>query len=59
MRKAFVDNRVEYRIADVRDKNAIYDVLDGVNYLFHAAALNKYQVGDATNRSSQNQHNRL
>ena len=39
MRKAFVDNRVEYRIADVRDKNAIYDVLDGVNYLFHAAAL--------------------
>lgn len=39
MRKSFNDQRIEYRIADVRDSNAICDVLDGVNYLFHAAAL--------------------
>lgn len=39
MRKSFIDPRLDFRICDVRDKRAISEGLEGVNYVFHAAAL--------------------
>ena len=39
MRLALNDPRIQYRIGDVRDRDAIFTAMQGVNYVFHAAAL--------------------
>lgn len=39
MRLALGSNRVKFYIGDVRDYESIYDALNGVDYVFHAAAL--------------------
>lgn len=39
MRIKFSDDRLKFYIGDVRDKSSIYDAMEGVDYVFHAAAL--------------------
>ncbi|MFI3221234.1 MAG: polysaccharide biosynthesis protein [Methylococcales bacterium] len=39
MRLALGNDRVKFYIGDVRDYDSIYDALNGVDYVFHAAAL--------------------
>ena len=39
MRKRYNNSKLKFYIGDVRDKNSITDVMRGVNYVFHAAAL--------------------
>ena len=39
MRKHYNNKKLKFYIGDVRDKNSISDVMRGVDYLFHAAAL--------------------
>jgi UDP-glucose 4-epimerase len=39
MRVALGDDRVKFVIGDVRDYDSIHDALDGVDFVFHAAAL--------------------
>lgn len=39
MRKKFANNKVVFHIGDVRNINSIKDVVRGVDYIFHAAAL--------------------
>ena len=39
MRIALGNDRVKFYIGDVRDYESIYDALNGVDYVFHAAAL--------------------
>lgn len=39
MRIAFNNNKVKFYIGDVRNYDSIYEALNGVDYIFHAAAL--------------------
>ena len=39
MRKAFNNNRIKYYLGDVRDRDSLRYAIDGVDYIFHAAAL--------------------
>src|SRR6201995_1022468 len=39
MRMLLKDNRLKFYIGDVRDSSAVNDVVRGVDYIFHAAAL--------------------
>lgn len=39
MRIALKSDRIKFHIGDVRDYDSIYDALNGVDYVFHAAAL--------------------
>jgi UDP-glucose 4-epimerase len=39
LRKALSSEKVKFYIGDVRDKSAIKDAMQGVDYVFHAAAL--------------------
>jgi UDP-N-acetylglucosamine 4,6-dehydratase len=39
MRVELSNNKVKFHIGDVRDYQSIYSALDGVDYVFHAAAL--------------------
>jgi len=39
MRKLYNNDKLKFYIGDVRDKNSIDDVMRGVDYVFHAAAL--------------------
>ena len=39
MRNFFNDKRLDFIIADIRDYSSIIDAFDGVDYVFHAAAL--------------------
>ena len=39
MRLALNDPRVKFYIGDVRDKDSVFQVLKGIDYVFHAAAL--------------------
>lgn len=39
MRKFYNNDKLKFYIGDVRDKNSIDDVMRGVDYVFHAAAL--------------------
>lgn len=39
MRKAFAHPKLKFHIGDVRDPRAVRDVMRGVDYVFHAAAL--------------------
>ena len=39
MRKKFKDSRLKFIIGDIRDDNSVLDVVEGVDYIFHAAAL--------------------
>jgi len=39
MQREFADDRLKFVIGDVRDKEALYDAMYGVDYVFHAAAL--------------------
>ncbi len=39
MRIAFNSDRLKFYIGDVRNYDSVYDVLNGVDYVFHAAAL--------------------
>jgi len=39
MRKTFRNKKIKFFIGDVRDANSIDDVMKGVDYVFHAAAL--------------------
>jgi len=39
MRKKYVDDRVKFYLGDVRDLSGVANVMHGVDYIFHAAAL--------------------
>lgn len=39
MRLAFADPRLSFHIGDIRDRERVRDVMSGVDYVFHAAAL--------------------
>jgi UDP-N-acetylglucosamine 4,6-dehydratase/5-epimerase len=39
MRKAYSNDKLKFYLGDVRDKNSIDDAMNGVDYVFHAAAL--------------------
>ena len=39
MRRAFQSNKIKYFIGDVRDLGSLKSVMNGVDYIFHAAAL--------------------
>jgi UDP-N-acetylglucosamine 4,6-dehydratase len=39
LRKTINDPRIKFHIGDVRDKSSILDVVKGVDFIFHAAAL--------------------
>jgi UDP-N-acetylglucosamine 4,6-dehydratase len=39
MRNSFKDERLEFVIGDVRDEKSVFRCLEGVDYVFHAAAL--------------------
>ena len=39
MRLAFADERLEFVIGDIRDRNQVMSAMQGVDYVFHAAAL--------------------
>ena len=39
MRKLYNNEKLKFHIGDVRDHNSVEDVMRGVDYLFHAAAL--------------------
>ncbi len=39
MRKEYTDDRIKFYIGDVRDIASIHNVMKGVDYVFHAAAL--------------------
>lgn len=39
MRKKYNDSKLKFNLGDVRDKNSLVDVMRGVDYIFHAAAL--------------------
>ena len=39
MRKFYNNDKLKFHIGDVRDQNSIDDVMRGVDYVFHAAAL--------------------
>jgi UDP-N-acetylglucosamine 4,6-dehydratase len=39
MRVALKNNKVKFYVGDVRDYDSVHDALDGVDYVFHAAAL--------------------
>jgi len=39
MRSSLADDRVRFYIGDVRDYQSVYSALEGVDYVFHAAAL--------------------
>ena len=47
MKQRVHDNRVKYIIGDVRDVEAVYDAMDGVDYCVHAAALKHVSVGES------------
>jgi FlaA1/EpsC-like NDP-sugar epimerase len=44
MQREFADDRLKFVIGDVRDKEALYDAMYGVGYVFHAAALKHVPV---------------
>ena len=39
MRKNFNDKRIKFYIGDIRDKKSVKNAVQGVDYIFHAAAL--------------------
>ena len=39
MRKEFNDSKLKFHIGDIRDEKSVEDAVDGVDYIFHAAAL--------------------
>ena len=39
MRLRFQNSRIKFHIGDVRDRDSVDDVMAGVDYVFHAAAL--------------------
>lgn len=39
MREEIKDDRLHYEIGDVRDRNRVFQAMQGVDYVFHAAAL--------------------
>lgn len=39
MKRSLTDPRIEYVIGNVRDFDSIYNAIDGIDHLFHAAAL--------------------
>lgn len=39
MRKRYVDPKLKFFLGDVRDRDSLVDAMDGVDYVFHAAAL--------------------
>ena len=39
MRKLHSDNKLKFYLGDVRDRQACFDTVQGVDYVFHAAAL--------------------
>ena len=41
MRIKYYNDKLNFYIEDVRDYRSIDDAMDGVDYIFHAAALNK------------------
>jgi UDP-N-acetylglucosamine 4,6-dehydratase/5-epimerase len=47
MRIKYQDPRLEFRLGDVRDRESVKRALDGVNYVFHAAALKQVPAGES------------
>jgi len=46
MGNAFRDDRLHFRIGDVRDRHAVDLAMKGVDYVFHAAALKQVPTGE-------------
>lgn len=46
MRSRFQDDRLEFQIGDVRDRMRVDHVMEGVDYVFHAAALKQVPTGE-------------
>lgn len=44
MRIAFNNNKLCFHIGDVRDYESVYQAMRGVDYVFHAAALNRFHL---------------
>lgn len=47
MQRTMADDRIQFVIGDVRDKEALNDAMFGVEYVFHAAALKHVPVCEA------------
>jgi Predicted nucleoside-diphosphate sugar epimerases len=39
LRRKYPDTKIKFYLGDVRDKDSIKGAFEGVNYIFHAAAL--------------------
>jgi UDP-glucose 4-epimerase len=46
MRHEISSSKLRFVVGDVRDKDAIFDALHGVDYVFHAAALKQVPTGE-------------
>jgi len=46
MRHRLNNPKVKFYIGDVRDKRSVDGAMRGVDYIFHAAALNKYLLAN-------------
>ncbi len=46
MRLEFPDSRLQFRLGDIRNEDAVKRVLEGVDYVFHAAALKQVPAGE-------------
>ena len=46
MRERFKDDRLRFIIGDIRDRDRLYAVTEGVDYLIHTAALKQVEAGE-------------
>ena len=47
MRLEFSDPRLQFRLGDIRNEDSVKRVLEGVDYVFHAAALKQVPAGES------------
>jgi UDP-N-acetylglucosamine 4,6-dehydratase len=47
MKVKYHDSRLEFRLGDVRNQESVKRALEGVNYVFHAAALKQVPAGES------------
>jgi UDP-N-acetylglucosamine 4,6-dehydratase len=46
MRAEFIDSRVCFKLGDIRNQNSLRKALEGINFVFHAAALKQVPTGE-------------
>ncbi len=47
MRKKYQSSKLKFYIGDVRDYNSVLNATRGVDYIYHAAALNKFHLANS------------